>query len=98
MASEQPMRDGGQTQTVFIKSRWIVTKRDVAVDFEGKKCGFQRMSKRGRIFILIHHVPASTQFHAAILSCPLFWGPSDVDGTGCPGFCAFGYGGMGDFL
>lgn len=43
------MRDGGQTQTVFIKSRWIVTKRDVAVDFEGKKCGFQRMDvKEGR--------------------------------------------------
>jgi hypothetical protein len=46
MASEQPMRDGGQTQTVFIKLRWIVTKRDVAVDFEGKKCGFQRMDVR----------------------------------------------------
>jgi hypothetical protein len=108
------MRDGGRAQTVFIKSRWIVTKRDVAIDFDGKKCGFSPMDevraglggdaargllrKRGRIFILIHHVPASTQFHAAILSCPLFWGTFDVDGTGSPCFCALGYGGVGDFL
>lgn len=31
------MRDGGQAQTVFIKSRWIVKKRDVVVDFDRKK-------------------------------------------------------------
>lgn len=56
------------------------------------------LGKGRRIFILIHHVPASTQFHAAILSCPLFWGTSDADGTGRPCFCALGYGSVGDFL
>ena len=39
------MRDGGQAQTVFIKSRWIVRKRDVAVDFDGTKCGFLPMDE-----------------------------------------------------
>ena len=39
------MRDGGQAQIVFIKSRWILRTRDVAVDFDGKKCGFLSMDE-----------------------------------------------------